>query len=100
MTALRYLAEGLTDKEIAGRVGIAKRTASKHIENVYASLGAHSRVEAVNIARREHLRPDDGSGPCPRRMTPRGFRDSAAPAHGLASGSSASGLVLGQGTGE
>ncbi len=60
MTALRYLAEGLTDKEIAGRMGIAQKTASKHIENVYTTLDAHSRVEAVNLARREHLLPDDG----------------------------------------
>jgi len=59
MTALRYLAEGLTDKEIAGRMGIAQKTASKHIENVYTTLDAHSRVEAVNIARREHLLPSD-----------------------------------------
>ncbi len=64
MTALRYLSEGLTDKEIARRMGIAQKTASKHIENIYTTLDAHSRVEAVNLARREHLLPsdDDGAG--------------------------------------
>ena len=29
MTALRYLAEGLIDKEIAGRMGIANKAANK-----------------------------------------------------------------------
>ncbi len=62
ITALRYLAEGLTDKEIARRMGIAQKTASKHIENVYTTLGAHSRVEAVNLARRERLLPPDDGG--------------------------------------
>jgi len=59
LVALSYLAEGLTDKEIARRMGIAQKTASKHIENIYTTLDAHSRVEAVNRARREHLLPPD-----------------------------------------
>jgi PAS domain S-box-containing protein len=46
LTVLYLLAAGLGDKEIATRLGISRRTASKHVENILAKMGAISRTEA------------------------------------------------------
>ena len=50
MDVLRLLAQGLTDAEIAGRLGISYRTVSTHLTSVYNKLGINSRVAAVRIA--------------------------------------------------
>lgn len=42
---------GLTNKEIATRLGISQNTAAFHLANIYRKLGAHSRVEAINAYR-------------------------------------------------
>ena len=46
------VAEGLTNREIAARVGCTSRTVAKHLENVYTKVGKHSRTElAVEAVR-------------------------------------------------
>lgn len=52
---LRLVADGLRNKEIAARLGISERTATFHVGNVLAKLGADGRVEAIAIARRNGL---------------------------------------------
>ena len=52
---LALLAEGKSDAEIASQLGIATRTASKHVENLRDKLEARSRWEAVIEARRRGL---------------------------------------------
>ncbi len=46
------VAQGLANKEIAGRLGIATRTVEHHVTNVYRKLGVDSRVAlAQTLAR-------------------------------------------------
>jgi DNA-binding CsgD family transcriptional regulator len=47
---LLLTAEGLTSKEIAGRLGISPRTADVHRAHVIQKLGLRNRVEAVRYA--------------------------------------------------
>jgi DNA-binding NarL/FixJ family response regulator len=49
---LALLAEGLANKAIAARLGIAERTAKFHVESILAKLGAESRSEAIVKAAR------------------------------------------------
>lgn len=44
---LLLTAEGLTSKEIAGRLGISPRTADVHRAHVIQKLGLRNRVEAI-----------------------------------------------------
>jgi PAS domain S-box-containing protein len=55
LTVLYLVAAGMADKEIAFRLGISHRTASKHIENILAKMGAVSRTEAGVRAIQEEL---------------------------------------------
>jgi DNA-binding CsgD family transcriptional regulator len=52
---LKLMAEGLRNKEIAARLGITERTATFHVGNVLAKLGADGRVEAIHLARKRGL---------------------------------------------
>jgi DNA-binding NarL/FixJ family response regulator len=52
---LSLLAEGLSAKEIAGRLFISTKTVGTHIEHILTKLNANSRVQAVTIAFREGL---------------------------------------------
>lgn len=48
----RLVAEGLTDREIAERLFVTRRTAEWHVEQLLAKLGVRSRTElAVQVAR-------------------------------------------------
>jgi DNA-binding NarL/FixJ family response regulator len=47
---LRLLAAGLSNKEIGAELFIAAKTASVHVSNILAKLGAASRTEAAAIA--------------------------------------------------
>ncbi len=47
---LGWLAAGLSDKDIARRLGIRASTVQRHIANVYQKLGVRSRVEAAQFA--------------------------------------------------
>ena len=47
MDVLRLLAQGCSDKKIAGNLVIAQETVHKHLKNIYGKLDVHSRSEAV-----------------------------------------------------
>jgi DNA-binding NarL/FixJ family response regulator len=49
---LRLLAEGLDSRGMADRLGVGVATVRTHASAVLAKLGAHSRLEAVAIAKR------------------------------------------------
>jgi len=52
---LALIAERLTDTEIGARLFISPRTASRHVANLFAKLGANSRREALAAAARHGL---------------------------------------------
>ncbi len=54
---LRMVADGLANKEIAGRLGISEHTAKFHVAQILAKLGAGSRTEAVTLGIRRGLLP-------------------------------------------
>jgi DNA-binding CsgD family transcriptional regulator len=56
---LRLLAAGRSNREIAAALFIAPKTASVHVSNIMAKLGAGSRTEAAAIALQAGLRPAD-----------------------------------------
>jgi len=49
---LGLLSEGLSNREIALRLGVAERTAKFHVNAILGKLGAESRTEAVVVAAR------------------------------------------------
>ena len=48
--ALHALADGLSDKEIAERLGVSPKTARGHVVNLLGKLGVDSRLQAVVLA--------------------------------------------------
>ncbi len=58
---LRLLAAGQSNKEIGAELFIATKTASVHVSNILAKLGAASRTEAAAIAHAQGIGP-----PAPR----------------------------------
>lgn len=52
---LGLLAEGRTNQEIAACVHLSVNTVRNHLANIYAKLGARSRLEAVAIGVRERV---------------------------------------------
>ena len=55
ITILRFLAAGLSNNEIAGKLFLSLNTIKWYIRNLYGKLGVNSRVEAVNQARKLNL---------------------------------------------
>jgi len=55
LEALELLAEGLSNRAIAQRLGISERTAKFHVESILGKLGAESRSEAIVLAARRGL---------------------------------------------
>ena len=55
---LRLLAAGRTNRQIGAELFIAEKTASVHVSNILAKLGAASRGEAVAVARTAGLLDD------------------------------------------
>jgi len=51
LEVLRLAAEGLTNREIATRLFLSKRTVDMHVRNLLAKLGCRSRVQAAQRAR-------------------------------------------------
>jgi DNA-binding NarL/FixJ family response regulator len=47
---LKLLAEGSSLKEMAGRLDVSQHTVRTHMQNLYAKLGAHSRLDVVRFA--------------------------------------------------
>jgi DNA-binding NarL/FixJ family response regulator len=52
MEVLRLVSEGLTNHQIARRLGLSVRTVEAHLTHVYDKLGVASRTEAVLLAHR------------------------------------------------
>jgi two-component system, NarL family, response regulator len=55
MSALRLMADGKANKEIAGALGISERTVKTHLGHLFEKLGVTSRTEAVKVATRRGL---------------------------------------------
>jgi DNA-binding CsgD family transcriptional regulator len=49
---LRLLADGLTNREIAGRLFISQKTVAAHVAHIFEKLDVHTRVEAAGRAQR------------------------------------------------
>jgi len=58
---IALVAQGLTNRQVGERLYISEKTASVHVSNVLAKLGAAKRAEAVAIAHRRGLL--DPAGP-------------------------------------
>lgn len=54
---LTLLAEGASTREVADRLYLSVNTVRNHIQSAMARLGAHSRLEAVAVARRSGVLP-------------------------------------------
>ncbi|MDF3039160.1 MAG: transcriptional regulator, LuxR family, partial [Thermomicrobiales bacterium] len=55
---LRLAACGLSNREIAERLSISRKTASNHVEHVYAKIGASNRARAALFAMQHGLMSD------------------------------------------
>jgi two-component system NarL family response regulator len=55
LAALRLLADGKANKEIAAELDISERTVKTHLEHLFEKLGVTSRTEAVKVATRRGL---------------------------------------------
>ena len=47
---LQLLAEGLTNREIGGRLYISQKTVGTHVAHIFDKLDVHTRVEAASRA--------------------------------------------------
>lgn len=61
---LRLLARGLSNPQIAERLVITRKTASSHVEHIYAKVGVSSRAAASLFAVQHGLLPEE-DGPAP-----------------------------------
>ena len=52
---LRYLAEGISTPEMSAVMQLSVNTVRNHVQSAIRRLGAHSKLEAVAIARREGI---------------------------------------------
>lgn len=52
---LRLVAEGCSNKQIAQRLVISRRTAEYHVQQIYAKIGTSSRAAAAMFAMEHHL---------------------------------------------
>ena len=55
MAALRLMADGKANKEIASELNISERTVKTHLGHLFEKLGVTSRTEAVKVATRRGL---------------------------------------------
>jgi two-component system NarL family response regulator len=55
MAALRLMADGKANKEIASELSISERTVKTHLGHLFEKLGVTSRTEAVKVATRRGL---------------------------------------------
>jgi DNA-binding CsgD family transcriptional regulator len=50
LEVLRLLADGLSNRAIGARLVISEKTANRHVSNIFAKLGVHSRAQAARLA--------------------------------------------------
>jgi two-component system NarL family response regulator len=55
MEVLQAIAEGLSNKEIAGKLGISEKTVKNHINNIFSKLHLFDRTQAMLYAIRKGL---------------------------------------------
>ncbi len=55
LATLRLMADGRSNKEIAGELGISERTVKTHLGHLFEKLAVTSRTEAVKVAARRGL---------------------------------------------
>lgn len=51
---LRLIATGLSDKQIASRLGVSPRTVQSHVDRLYLQNGLHKRTALIAAWVREH----------------------------------------------
>lgn len=54
---LVLMVEGLSNTQVAGRLGVSSSTIKSHVSNILSKLGVASRTEAVSLALRNHIVP-------------------------------------------
>jgi DNA-binding CsgD family transcriptional regulator len=54
---LDLVAEGRTNAEIAEWLWLSRGTVRKHLDNIYAKLGVHTRTAAAALVQGRQLRP-------------------------------------------
>jgi PAS domain S-box-containing protein len=59
---LRHLERGKSTDQIAKELHLSKETVRNHIRHMLQALGVHSRLEAVALARHEHIAGIGGRG--------------------------------------
>lgn len=57
---LKMLAEGVTVRDVAGRLEVSQHTVRTHMQNLYAKLDAHSRLDVVRFAAEHGLVGEEG----------------------------------------
>ena len=50
LEVLRLVCDGASNPRIAERLVISPKTAARHVANIFAKLGVHSRAEAARVA--------------------------------------------------
>ncbi|MBV2154802.1 response regulator transcription factor [Kitasatospora sp. SUK 42] len=50
VVVLEHVARALSNRQVAGRLGISEGTVKRHLRNIFEKLGAVSRIDAVNKA--------------------------------------------------
>ena len=53
--ALVFLANGVSNREMAGRIFVSENTVKFHLKNIYSKLAVSSRLQAVAAARQMGL---------------------------------------------
>lgn len=56
-------AEGMTSREVAGRLSISPRTVEKHRDNLMTKLGVHNQAELIRYAVHKGVVGSPGTGP-------------------------------------
>lgn len=72
MEVLNYVAEGLSNKEIAAKLGVVIGTVKVHIANIFTKLGASDRTQALVIAVRRGIIDIDPEPANPSRHSEKG----------------------------
>ena len=57
LEVLALMVEGLSNTQIAAKLGVSSSTIKSHVSNILSKLGVASRTEAVSLALRNHIVP-------------------------------------------